>query len=271
MPLPEHNPDLPDHINNSNQSPLTDFAILLIGVTLLVVLFTFLLMSSARWLAPLVPYQWERQLLAGASSTESRPEASAEADAMQELLERIVSQQPEPLEITLHWLGDEPTPNAFATAGGHIFVTRGLLQQVQSENGLAMVLAHEYAHIEARHPLSLMLEQMSLGAVMALLAGDASAAVTGHASLLTLLSFSRDMEREADMRALALLRSYYGHSRGADEFFSAMHSANETPARWQAFLQTHPLTAERLQTIRTQTHSGKLTPLPDILTVGQQP
>lgn len=264
MPLPEHNPDLPDHINNSNQSPLADFAILLIGVTLLVVLFTFLLMSSARWLAPFVPYQWERQLLA---SSGSGSQASAEARAMQDLLERIVSQQPEPLEITLHWLADEPTPNAFATAGGHIFVSRGLLQQVQSENGLAMVLAHEYAHIEARHPLSLMLEQMSLGAVLALLAGDASAAVTGHASLLTLLSFSRDMEREADERALTLLHSYYGHTSGADEFFRSMHKTDETPARWQAFLQTHPLTEERIETIRQQSTAQPLPvkPLPAVL------
>ncbi|MDR1748697.1 MAG: M48 family metallopeptidase [Spirochaetaceae bacterium] len=43
--------------------------------------------------------------------------------------------------------------NAFATSGGHIFVTRGLLECADSEDSLAAVLAHEVAHIQLQHSL----------------------------------------------------------------------------------------------------------------------
>jgi predicted Zn-dependent protease len=43
--------------------------------------------------------------------------------------------------------------NAFATPGGYVFVTRGLLKQVQNEAELAAVLGHEIGHITQRHML----------------------------------------------------------------------------------------------------------------------
>ena len=46
--------------------------------------------------------------------------------------------------MTVHAVQD-PTVNAFATLGGHVFVFTGLVDSLDSENGLAMVLAHELA------------------------------------------------------------------------------------------------------------------------------
>jgi predicted Zn-dependent protease len=50
---------------------------------------------------------------------------------------------------------DSPEFNAFATSGGHIFVTRGLIDAADSEDALAAVIAHEIAHIQLRHGLQL--------------------------------------------------------------------------------------------------------------------
>lgn len=56
-----------------------------------------------------------------------------------------------------HWtftLLESPYPNAFALPGGYVYLTRGLLTLVPSESELAAVLAHEIAHVAARHSLA---------------------------------------------------------------------------------------------------------------------
>jgi len=46
-------------------------------------------------------------------------------------------------------------PNAFAAPGGHIYVTMGLLAELKTEAELASVLAHEVAHVDAKHSIGL--------------------------------------------------------------------------------------------------------------------
>jgi len=50
---------------------------------------------------------------------------------------------------------DSPEFNGFATSGGHIFITRGLVDALNSEDALAAVIAHEIAHIQLRHGITL--------------------------------------------------------------------------------------------------------------------
>ncbi|MGB0220734.1 MAG: M48 family metallopeptidase [Sinimarinibacterium flocculans] len=61
---------------------------------------------------------------------------------------------------------DSPNVNAFATPGGYIFVTRGLLLRLRNEAELAGVLAHEIGHVVARHHLNAIrkAQGLSLGA-----------------------------------------------------------------------------------------------------------
>ena len=56
----------------------------------------------------------------------------------------------------IHYV-DDPTVNAFAIPGGHVYVYRGLLEQwVENEAQLAVVIGHEVGHIELRHPSALL-------------------------------------------------------------------------------------------------------------------
>src|SRR5699024_8817927 len=130
--------------------------------------------------------------------------------------------------------------NAFATLGGQIFVTRGLLKQVSSENALAFVLAHEIAHVKHRDPI----RALSSGAVFELiwlgLAGSpgGQAAVTrvlGSTGLLTLMNVRRGMEKAADREALAALRRVFGSDCGAGEFFCRLLKEGGQP-QWSVFL-----------------------------------
>ncbi len=61
---------------------------------------------------------------------------------------------------------DSPNVNAFATPGGYIFITRGLLQRMRSEAELAGVLAHEIGHVVEKHHLNAIrkAQGLSLGA-----------------------------------------------------------------------------------------------------------
>ncbi|WP_419813416.1 M48 family metallopeptidase [Bacterioplanoides sp.] len=270
---PSGNPILPDHINNKNEHPLKDFLILSLAVVLLISLFTWLLAASASWLAPKIPYEWELSWKGDSHlTTEGSTEPHEQQEqALQQLLQKLTGDNALPVQV--HYLADEETPNAFATLGGHIFITRGLLENIRSENGLAMVLAHEYAHIQLRHPMTLLLEQLSLGVLWALMGSDNMAqTVTQSTSLLTLLAFSRDMERDADQFALQRLSATYGHTAGADEFFTQIHQLEQESSlpqdsEWLEFVQTHPITDERIQTIRGSMQAGTTTALPTLLNI----
>jgi len=181
---------------------------------------------------------------------------------------------PSEMSFQLHLL-DDPAPNAFATLGGHIFVTQGLLAAVSSENALAMVLAHEMAHVKFRHPIQAMSRGALLQLIITMVSGGQGVAlngVLGQTGLLTLLSFNRDMERESDAAAMAGLAQHYGHLAGADEFFSEV-LARHGDAGWRAAFETHPGTQERVDAIaarmklmRTNTETSQpLTPLAESL------
>ncbi|MFI5401713.1 MAG: M48 family metalloprotease [Planctomycetota bacterium] len=108
--------------------------------------------------------------------------------------------------------------NALAAPGAFLFVTRGLLRQCRTEDELAAVLAHEVIHIERQDGIRMIRQSerfqalVDLGLEAALESGDVAVlreALGKMASELatTLLTsgYSRSIESDADLRALALL------------------------------------------------------------------
>ena len=289
MTFPNENPKLPENINNSYESPLVDFlsmAAVLLGVILIL---TFAIGWSASWVGPQIPRNWEPDISlanTGLSEEDLRIEVYLQNLLMQ-LTARDTSAQDtttgdttaEPIALTLHYLPEVDVANAFATAGGNIHVTAGLLRAVESENGLAMVLAHEYAHIELRHPAILMLEQLGHTLLYAFLGlGETGAGAFAQSTgMATLMSFSRDMERSADLRASELLTTHYGHTAGASELFRHLLEEDEVEegratSSWGLW-QSHPDTQERIERLESSVgnrhkkggEADALRPLPDWL------
>jgi len=103
---------------------------------------------------------------------------------------------------------DQAEPNAFATPGGYIFVSRGLLALINSEDELAGVLAHEISHVTLRHharqaqrgvlPSVLSIPGRAIGAVVGEDVGNIINAPISVAGQAYLSSYSRDQESEAD-------------------------------------------------------------------------
>ncbi|MFT4518558.1 MAG: putative Zn-dependent protease [Halioglobus sp.] len=266
---PRGNPKIPEGINSSQEHPLKEFAQLLIGVTLSIVLATATLTFAIGFAARFIPYSWEREVASGMNpeaflyDTDESP-SPTQQQALQALGQEIISSLatlPDnqtgadsniaSVDYQFHLVASED-PNAFATLGGHIIVTQGLLEEITSENALAMVLAHEIAHVQYRHPV----QAASRGVIVQLLLLAVTGASTGSifggaldmASLYTMLNFNREMELDADRQALRLLGHHYGHLEGADEFFRKI--AEDGDISWLEFTQTHPSTDKRLEVIQ---------------------
>lgn len=132
--------------------------------------------------------------------------------------------------------------NAFALPGNHIIVYSGLIDKADAPEMLAGVLAHEMGHLELRHPTRGLIEQLGLGAVINLLAGNN--AISNFGQLMAGLSYTRDMERQADERAIVLLHQAHIRADGLAAFFSLLKK-DET-LRLPAILSDHPGLDERV-------------------------
>ena len=163
-------------------------------------------------------------------------------------------QVPDDYHISVH-LVDVGEVNAFATLGGHIVVFRGLLESMPDENSLAMVLAHEVAHIKHRDPLASVGRGLALQLIYSFISGDYSGG--GQLSSLGgefgLLFFSREQEREADRVALEALYARYGHVAGHTWFFRYVaDNVSSDQGEQPAWLSTHPDPSDRVVALEAQ-------------------
>lgn len=274
----KQNPNIPEGINASQENPLVEFLLLLAGVLLGLVIMISLLSLLIQWTAPHLPFRWEQQLAERVGlviqPTHTDPHLQAAETALQALGQRLtevpvdssgqIAAQPTEIHYQFHLI-ESDTANAFATLGGHIVVTTALLQQTHSENALAMVLAHEMAHVNLRHPIQALSRGLLLNMLLGVIGSQTGSlqTVTGSTGLLTLMSFNRDMERAADQQAITLLQAVYGHLYGADEFFMRMQGSRDNNPNWQVFFNTHPGLDERIERIHQHlpTNTVELTPL----------
>ncbi len=124
---------------------------------------------------------------------------------------------------------DSDDINAFATPGGHVFVTRGLIRCSRTEDELAAVLAHEIGHIQRRHGISA-IQKARMAEALAVLARE-GVKTYGDEELIKLSNsfgdvisditttlinngYSRAYEYQADAVAVTILRRA-GYQPGA--------------------------------------------------------
>jgi Zn-dependent protease with chaperone function len=260
--------EIPEGINVTQVHPLRELAVLLGGAAIIIVALVFALSLSAGQLARHIPFDLERDL----SSFAVEPGDNSEIEAYLEQVKTKVIEHmelPEGMTIHLHY-SDDDTLNAFATLGGHIVLFRGLLEKLPNENSLAMLLAHEIAHVKHRDPIVSVTRGMTVSAVLGLLFGFSELDVLGNAGLYTMLHFSREMESEADKAALAAVHGIYGHTRGADDLFHIIQAYRKEQGESEGleFLQTHPLDQNRIDAAGAQARKnlwsgdGETTPIP---------
>lgn len=149
---------------------------------------------------------------------------------------------------------DDPQVNAFALPGGFVFVHTGLLLKADNEAQVAGVLAHELAHVAARHGT----RQASRGQIANLASiplifmggwgGYAARQAAGLAVPLTFLKYSRNLEREADLLGLQyLFKAGYDPAAMVDFFEKLEALEKEKPGTMAELFRSHPITSERVK------------------------
>ncbi len=147
--------------------------------------------------------------------------------------------------------------NAFALPGGFLYVNRGLLEAADNEAELAGVIAHEAAHVAARHGV----EQASKGNLinwaslpLIFLGGWGGFIINQAAGIaipLGFLKFSRGAEKEADRLAAQYLwkTGYDPHS--LITFFEKLRAREKkNPGTLEKIFRSHPMTEDRIKEMR---------------------
>ncbi len=151
---------------------------------------------------------------------------------------------------------DSDDVNAFALPGGYFFVNKGLLLAADNEAELAGVMAHEIAHVCARHGV----ENASKGTLLnyatiplIFLGGGIGYAARSAASILvpvSFLKFSRNAEYEADMLgAQYMWASGYDPSALSTFFEKLQGKEKKKPGTLSRLFSTHPMNADRLMRV----------------------
>ena len=269
------NPEIPEGINVTKEHPLKEFAILTVGILGVIALAVVTLSVLAERLAVLVPFSVEQELGTGIPiDTDTDNEIGTYLQGISDQLAQHL-ELPEDMTFTIHY-SEEPIENAFATVGGHIFIYQGLLELLPNENALTMVIAHEMAHVYHRHPIIALGRGVVIGLLLSAISGLSGdyfvGQVVNNAGVITLLTFNRDQEREADTTALTMIAAHYGHVAGADELFKVMLTLQEKDSiNVPLFLSTHPLSKERIDNVHqfaaenNWAPSGEITAMPSFI------
>jgi beta-barrel assembly-enhancing protease len=143
--------------------------------------------------------------------------------------------------------------NAFALPGGFVFINTGLIEAAETEAELAGAMAHEIAHVAARH----MTRQATRGQIvnyatipLILMGGWTGYAVrqgAGMAIPLGFLSFERRYETEADMLGLQYMyKAGYDPTASVDLFERMLSLEKRRPGTIARVFNTHPMTEDRV-------------------------
>jgi len=162
---------------------------------------------------------------------------------------------------------DSDEVNAFALPGGFFYVNSGLILRAQEESELAGVMAHEIAHVAARHGTKQatkgdIVQLASIPAMIFIPYGWAGYAAYQGANFLipmTFLKFSRDAEREADFLGLQYMyKAGYDPNSYVTFFERIQADEKRRPGTIGKAFSTHPPTQDRIE--NTQKEIARILP-----------
>lgn len=183
----------------------------------------------------------------------------------------------DPAALSVHLVLDDRL-NAFVAGGQRIFVNTGLLRNAEGANSIIGVLAHETGHIAGGHLAQVQenLRNASAQSIVALVLGAVAAGASGNPEALiagatmgqsaatgSFLHYNRSMESQADQAALRYLDQTGQSARGLMDILNQLQSQELLAVgRQDPYLRTHPLSQERIATVRTHVEQSKYSDVP---------
>jgi predicted Zn-dependent protease len=162
------------------------------------------------------------------------------------------------------------SPNAFALPGGYVFVYTALLKIADEEDELAAAMAHEIAHVAARHmtrqATKSQIANLAGVPVSVILGGGIGGAVARQAAGVALpaafMKFTRADESEADYLGVQYLYAAGYDPNGAISIFEKLESLEKKqPGTVARIFSTHPMDAARIR--KTEEEIGRILPSRD--------
>ena len=146
-------------------------------------------------------------------------------------------------------------PNAMALPSGTLVVTDALVELAANDDEIVAVLAHEAGHVEHRHGLRLVFQNSAVALAFTWFVGDMSTLLAAAPTALLQAKYSRDLERDADAYAVALLRL---NGIGSGHFVSILERLEASAKKdgldvgvgMLDYLSSHPVTSERIDALR---------------------
>jgi predicted Zn-dependent protease len=159
-----------------------------------------------------------------------------------------------------------PEVNAFALPGGYVFVYTGLIKMADEEDEFAGALAHEIAHVAARHMTRnatkgqlAQIGTIPLGIALGGWGGYAASQAAGVGIPMSLLRFARKDETEADYLGVQYMYAAGYDPNGAVSIFEKLEALERNePGAISRLFATHPMDADRIA--KTQAEIQKILP-----------
>ena len=165
-------------------------------------------------------------------------------------------------ELVYHFaVVHEEAVNAFSLPGGYVFINDGLIERTESDDELAGVLAHEIAHIAARHAVKRYESSVGLQILQlaGLAAGVEETAGVGIAMQAAQLAYARQDELQADRLGVKYLKAAGFDPEAILVFLRKLHDLDRDKRRYlpRGFVRpqyalTHPFVPERILTVKEE-------------------
>ena len=209
------------------------------GFAVLAALMVTLVLRTPAAVARLVPASVERRLgdvMVGDFGRNGCADPAGQA-ALNALLRRVDDADP---TLEVHVVRQKMV-NAVTLPGGRIVIFDGLLQKAASADEVAGVIGHELGHVRHHDVTEALVRQLGLSVLLGGLEGH----VGGYTNALLATAYSRRAEQNADRFALELLRTASISPAATAVFFRRLGKGAEGAERMLAYLNTHPVSADR--------------------------
>jgi Zn-dependent protease with chaperone function len=246
-----------ENVNVEGGSKWTHMLSILASLSIILLIAYYLLGLVVDFIVPYVPVEYEKnlsKLFISQTLEQFPPDGKYNKKRVQAILDKLVRNMgnSRKLDYRIYILKNDDV-NALAFPGGNIIIFSALLDKIESENELAMVLAHELGHFVHRDHLK--------GLGRTLLFFMLSTILTGGNDLISRImlnmgnginyGFSRIQEEKADLYGLSLVNKTYGHVGGAIDFFKKLDKKKELPIYMHLFA-THPYTNKRIELLKNE-------------------
>lgn len=160
--------------------------------------------------------------------------------------------------IKVHILENEEV-NAFAMPNSHLVVYSALILHSDNQEELTGVICHEIAHLQLNHVMKKLVKEIGLSALISITTGNGGGQVIKEtAKLLSSSAFDRNLEKEADIKAVDyLLKAKIDPKPFANFLFKLADTENEA-TKYLSWISTHPDSKERAEYILEYSKEKKI-------------